>query len=77
LYGLLGASALEGATIHSWLAGWKSDFEAAAQNSRVDARIHPIRLNYYEKAIQALLAGAARRVMAATPDLDAGRGCFA
>ena len=56
LYGLLGASALEGETLHSWLAGWRSDFEAASESNRVDAHIHPVRLNYYEKAIQALLA---------------------
>lgn len=57
LYGLLGASALEGEKVNTWLAGWRSDFEAASESVRVDVRIHPIRLNYYEKAIQALLAG--------------------
>ena len=58
VYGLLGASSLEGETIHSWLAGWRSDFEAAGESSRVEARIHPARLNYYDKAIQSMLAGA-------------------
>jgi hypothetical protein len=57
VYGLLGASALEGAKVNSWLAGWRSDFEAASESSRVDARVHPVRLNYYEKAIQAMLSG--------------------
>jgi predicted nucleotidyltransferase len=57
VYGLLGAFALEGATVHSWLAGWRSDFEAASESSRVDARIHPVRVNYYEKAIEAMLIG--------------------
>lgn len=56
LYGLLGASALEGAQIHSWLAGWRSAFEAAADSNRVDVRIHPTRANYYEKAIQSILS---------------------
>jgi hypothetical protein len=57
LYGLLGASGLSVDSLNSWLAGWRSDFEAAAGSSRVDGRIHPTRLNYYEKAIQAMLAG--------------------
>jgi len=57
VYGLLGASALDGAKVNSWLAGWRSDFEAASESSRVDARIHPARLNYYEKAIQSMLSG--------------------
>jgi len=57
LVGLLGASNLDAATISAWLPEWKSAFEAATESSRVDSRIHPVRLNYYEKAIQALLAG--------------------
>ena len=57
LYGLLGASALEASTLDAWVPAWRSAFEAAAESSRVDARIHPARLNYYEKAIQAILAG--------------------
>lgn len=57
LIGLLGASKLEAATINEWLPEWKLAFEAAMENSRVDPRIHPARLNYYEKAIKAILAG--------------------
>lgn len=57
LYGLLGAPALSMDALSSWLAGWRSDFEAAMESPRVDARIHPTRLNYYEKAIQAMLGG--------------------
>jgi hypothetical protein len=55
LVGLLGASALEVSTIQSWIPEWKLAFESAAESSRVDPRIHPARLNYYEKAFQAML----------------------
>ena len=57
LYGLLGVNALDAATLSGWLAGWRSAFEAAMESSRVDVCIHPARLNYYEKAFQAILAG--------------------
>ena len=57
LYGLLGAPALSVESLNAWLAGWRSDFEASVESSRVDVRIHPARLNYYEKAIQSMLAG--------------------
>lgn len=57
LYSLLGASALEVSQINSWLPPWRSAFEAASQSNRVDPRIHPARLNYYEKAIQSILSG--------------------
>jgi hypothetical protein len=57
LYGLLGASNLDAVTINAWFPAWKSAFEAATESSRVDPRIHTVRLNYYEKAIQTMLAG--------------------
>jgi predicted nucleotidyltransferase len=57
LVGLLGASALDASKISAWIPDWKLAFEAAAENSRVDPRIHPTRLNYYEKAFQAMLGG--------------------
>jgi hypothetical protein len=57
LVGLLGASNLDPAVINGWVTEWKLAFEAAMENSRVDLRIHRARVNYYEKAIQALLAG--------------------
>jgi predicted nucleotidyltransferase len=57
LLDLLGALNLDPAVINGWLPDWKLAFETAAENSRVDLRIHPARLNYYEKAIQAMLAG--------------------
>lgn len=55
LIGLLGASQLETSKLEAWLPEWKSAFEAAMQNSRVEARIHPARMNYYEKAFAAIL----------------------
>jgi len=55
LFGLLGASALDASTLSAWIPEWKLAFEAAAENSRVEARIHPVRLNYYEKAFRAML----------------------
>ncbi len=57
LAGLLGATHLDPAFIHDWIPGWREAFEAAMANNRVDARIHPARLNYYEKAIRSILAG--------------------
>jgi predicted nucleotidyltransferase len=55
LVGLLGASNLDPSTMNEWVPQWKLAFEAAMENSRVDLRIHPARVNYYEKAIRAML----------------------
>jgi predicted nucleotidyltransferase len=55
LLDLLGALNLDPSMITAWLPDWKLAFEAAAENARVDPRIHPARLNYYEKAIKAML----------------------
>lgn len=55
LIGLLGASELRSSTLNEWLPEWKLAFESAMANSSVDTRIHPARVNYYEKAIRALL----------------------
>lgn len=57
LMDLLGALNLDPAVINAWVPEWKQDFEAATDNNRVDPRIHPARLNYYEKAIRAMLEG--------------------
>jgi len=57
LIGLLGGSGLDPSTISGWLPQWKIAFESAVQNSDVDPRIHPSRINYYEKAMQSILAG--------------------
>jgi hypothetical protein len=55
MIGLLGASQLEASTLQGWLSDWKSGFTAAAGVPGVDPRVHPARLNYYEKAIRAML----------------------
>jgi predicted nucleotidyltransferase len=57
LMDLLGALDLDPALINAWIPEWKQAFEAAMEDSHVDPRIHPARLNYYEKAIHAMLAG--------------------
>lgn len=57
LLDLLGALNLEPSVIQAWLPEWKQAYEAAMGDNRVDGRIHPARLNYYEKAIRAMLEG--------------------
>jgi predicted nucleotidyltransferase len=57
LVGLMGASALEPSVMRSWLPDWKLAFESAMESSRVDPRIDLTRVNYYEKAILAMLEG--------------------
>jgi hypothetical protein len=57
LVGLMGASALEPSVMRSWLPDWKLAFESAMESSRVDPRINLARVNYYEKAILAMLEG--------------------
>jgi len=55
LVGLLGASSLDASTIQSWIPEWRLAFESASESGRVDPRIHPVRVNYYEKGFQAML----------------------
>lgn len=55
LMSLLGASELRSSTLNEWLPEWRQAFESAMGNSRVDTRIDPARVNYYEKAIRAML----------------------
>jgi len=57
LLDLLGGLSLDPSLISAWLPEWKGAFEAAMENNRVDLRIHPARLNYYEKAIRSMLEG--------------------
>jgi hypothetical protein len=57
VYGLLGAHQVDAEKLKSWLSDWKSAFRTAAETPGVDARIHPARLNYYDKAIKSLLDG--------------------
>jgi hypothetical protein len=56
LLGLLGAPLIEAPKLRSWLADWQSAYDAAAQNHLIQ-RIHPVRLNYYLEAFEALLDG--------------------
>jgi predicted nucleotidyltransferase len=56
-YALSGASQVDAAKMNSWLGDWKSAFKLAGEKPAADIRINPIRLNYYEKAIKALLEG--------------------
>lgn len=57
LFNLLGAGQVDSAMVSSWVIDWRSAFLAAAAIPKVDPRIHADRVNYYEKAMQALLAG--------------------
>ena len=57
LTGLMGGTGLDPEQIRTWLPDWKLAFEGAAGNTRIDVRIHSARLNYYEKAIGAMLDG--------------------
>jgi hypothetical protein len=54
LLDLVGALDLDPSLLQAWLPEWKQAFETAMQDPRVDIRIHPARLNYYEKAIRSL-----------------------
>lgn len=62
LISLLGASELDPSLMNTWMPEWKLAFESVMESNRVDPRIHPARLNYYEKAIQAILASDNPRV---------------
>lgn len=57
LTGLMGGSGLDYEQVRAWLPDWRLAFEGAAEKERADLRIHPFRLNYYEKAIRAMLQG--------------------
>jgi len=56
-YGLIGASLVDDHKLKSWLSDWKAAYLAAAEKPEVDVQIHAVRLNYYEKAIKAMLEG--------------------
>ncbi|MCB0119662.1 MAG: hypothetical protein KDD72_11575 [Anaerolineales bacterium] len=55
VYGLIGANNADAEMVKSWLPDWKEAFKLAAETPGVDVRIHPARLNYYEKSIKAML----------------------
>ncbi len=54
-YGLVGANQLDAPRLQSWLSDWKAAFMAAADKPGTHEHIHAVRLNYYEKAIKALI----------------------
>lgn len=56
-FGLVGANHVDAEKVKSWLGDWKSAFLLASEKSDVDLRIHPARVNYYEKAIKSMLEG--------------------
>ena len=56
-FGLIGANRVDIGKLQSWFPDWKSAFKLASEKSGVDYRIHPARVNYYEKAIKAILEG--------------------
>jgi hypothetical protein len=56
-FGLLGANHADADKLKLWLSDWKSAFKLASERKGVDARIHSARMNYYEKAINAMLEG--------------------
>ncbi|MCQ3937588.1 MAG: hypothetical protein DPW18_11155 [Chloroflexi bacterium] len=57
VFGLIGANRVNPDTVKGWLADWKSAFQFACEKPEVDGRIHATRLNYYEKAVKAMLEG--------------------
>jgi hypothetical protein len=57
VFNLLGAGNLEPAALAGMLPEWKSSFLLAAESPKGDLRVHPARLNYYEKGMKALLEG--------------------
>ena len=58
MLGLLGIGEMPRQDVlDGWLADWKSAFDGAAEGGAADQRIHPARLNYYEKGIRGLLEG--------------------
>ncbi len=57
VFNLLGAGLVDAGLVSTWIPEWRRSFLAAAVIAKVDSRIHPHRLNYYEKAIEAMLSG--------------------
>ena len=54
--GLLGGTEFNVHLLADWLPAWKAFFLFATESSLVDSRIHPARLDYYQKAIESMLA---------------------
>ncbi len=55
--GLIGANNVDANKLKSWLSDWKAAFLAASEKRGAGEQIHAARLNYYEKAIKAMLEG--------------------
>ena len=56
-FGLLGAGHADVEKLKLWFSDWRSAFKLASEKPNVDFRVHPVRMNYYEKAIKAILEG--------------------
>ena len=56
-YKLVGADKVSVETVQGWVSDWKSAFKLASEHPKVDQRIDPARMNYYEKSIKAMLEG--------------------
>ena len=56
-FNLIGANNVDAEKLKSWLPDWKSAFTLASGKAAVDIRINLTRVNYYEKAIKAMLEG--------------------
>ena len=56
-FGLLGSSQANLEKLQLWFSDWKSAYKLASEKTSADIRIHPVRTNYYEKAIKAMLEG--------------------
>lgn len=54
-FGLLGVAGFDPSALPGWLPEWEATFKAAFENGQAEARIHPARLNYYKKGLQAVL----------------------
>jgi hypothetical protein len=54
-FGLLGAHHTNVEKLKLWFSDWKSAFKLSSEKSNVDFRINSARMNYYEKAIKAML----------------------
>ena len=57
LLNLIGVEQFDTSVLSGWLSPWKQAFLAASERPNVDLRINPVRLNYYEKAMKAMLEG--------------------
>ncbi len=56
-FGLIGANNVTADEIKSWVGDWKSAFVSASEKTGADLRVHPARVNYYEKAVKFMLEG--------------------